>query len=146
MAWGWMWIAVIVVAIIIEALTDQLLCIWFVPAAIVSTILDFVGVDILWQVLVFLVLSLVGIFVIRRFLAKFKQDKSNKTNIEAIVGELCVVTERIDSFAGCGQAKVKGQIWSARGISEDDVYEVGEILQVIAIEGVKLICKKYKER
>ncbi len=142
MAWGWMWIAVIVLAIIIEAFTDQLLSIWFVPAAIVSTILDFVRVDILWQALVFLLLSLVGIFVIRRFLVRFKQDKSNRTNIEAIVGEKCIVTEKIDSFAGCGQAKVKGQIWSARGIGEYDVYEVGEILQVVAIEGVKLICKK----
>lgn len=142
MVWGWMWIAVIVIAIVIEAFTDQLLSIWFVPAAIVATILDFVAVDIVWQVLVFLVVSLVGIFVIRRFLAKFKQDRSHKTNIEAIVGERCVVTERIDSFAGCGQAKVKGQIWSARGICVDDVFEVGEILQVVAIEGVKLICKK----
>lgn len=142
MVWGWMWIAVIVIAIVIEAFTDQLLSIWFVPAAIVATILDFVAVDIVWQVLVFLVVSLVGIFVIRRFLAKFKQDRSHKTNIEAIVGERCVVTERIDSFAGCGQAKVKGQIWSARGIGVDDVFEVGEILQVVAIEGVKLICKK----
>lgn len=142
MAWGWMWIAVIVVALIIEALTDQLLCIWFVPAAIVATILDFVAVDIIWQALVFLILSLVGIFVFRRFLAKFKRDKSGKTNIEAIVGEKCIVTERIDTFAGCGQAKIKGQIWSARGISENDVFEVGDILQVVAIEGVKLICKK----
>jgi len=38
--------------------------------------------------------------------------------------------------------KVKGQIWSARGVGDDDVFESGEILHVVAIEGVKVICKK----
>ena len=65
-----------------------------------------------------------------------------KTNIEAIIGERCVVTEKVDNYVGCGQVKVKGQIWSARGVGEDDVFEVGEILHVVAIEGVKVICKK----
>ena len=65
-----------------------------------------------------------------------------KTNIDAIIGERCIVIEKIDNFAGCGQAKVKGQIWSARGAHEDDVFEQGDVLTVVAIEGVKLICVK----
>ena len=142
MEYGWIWIAVIIFAVVIEAFTDQLLSIWFVPAGIVATVLDFVQVDIIWQVLIFLVLSLVGILFVRRFLAKFKPEKSTRTNIDAIIGEKCIVTEKIDNYAGCGLAKVHGQIWSARGVGEDDVYEVGEVLQIVAIEGVKLICKK----
>ena len=65
-----------------------------------------------------------------------------KTNIEAIIGERCVVTEKIDNYVGCGQVKIKGQIWSARGVDEDSVFDEGEILHVVAIEGVKVICKK----
>ncbi len=140
--YGWMWIAVIILAVIFEAVTDQLISIWFVPGAIVGTILDYFKVDIVWQVLVFLALSLVGILFLRRFLTKFVPDRSTKTNIDAIVGEKCVVTEKIDNFAGCGQAKVNGQIWSARGLQDDDVFEVGEVLRIVAIEGVKIICKK----
>ena len=139
---GWIWIGVIVVAVVVEAFTDQLISMWFVPAAIVATILDYLEVGIIWQILIFLIISLVGIFFIRRFFAKFTQDSSTKTNIDAIVGEKCIVTERIDNFAGCGQAKVKGQIWSARGVEDDDVFEAGEVLKIVAIEGVKLICKK----
>jgi membrane protein implicated in regulation of membrane protease activity len=111
-------------------------------AAIVATILDFVDVSIIWQVLVFLVVSLVGVLFIRRFLTRFKTDRSTRTNIDAIIGEKCVVTEKIDNFAGCGLAKVEGPICSARGVMEDDVFEPGEVLVVVAIEGVKLICKK----
>lgn len=140
--YGWIWIAVIVFAVVIEAVTDQLISIWFVPAAIVSTILDHFKVDIVWQILVFLLLSLVGIVFLRRFLTKFVPDRSTKTNIDAIIGEKCIVTEKIDNFAGCGQAKVKGQTWSARGLLDDDVFEVGETLRIVAIEGVKIICKR----
>ncbi len=59
-----------------------------------------------------------------------------------IVGKKCVVTEKIDNFAGCGQVRVNGQSWSARGAFEDDVFEVGQTLSVVAIEGVRLICVK----
>ena len=62
--------------------------------------------------------------------------------IDTIVGEKCVVTETIDNFAGCGQIKVKGQFWSARGFFDDDIFECGETLRVVAIEGVKAVCKK----
>lgn len=142
MTYGWMWIGVIVAAIIIEVLTDQLVSIWFVPAAIVSTILDFCNVGIIWQVLVFLIVSAAGIVFAKIFLPKLSTSEVLKNNIEAIIGEKCIVVEKIDNFAGCGQVKIKGQIWSARGVDEDSIFEEGEILHVVAIEGVKVICKK----
>ena len=143
MEYGWIWIAVLAVSLVVEACTDQLISIWFAPGAIIATIMDFFKADIVWQVLVFLVLSIVGIAFVRKFVAKYlKPNASARTNIDAIIGEKCVVTERIDNFAGCGQVKVRAQIWSARGVNEDDTFEVGEVLSVVAIEGVKLICKK----
>lgn len=62
--------------------------------------------------------------------------------IDTIVGEKCVVTETIDNFAGCGQVRVKGQLWSARGLFDDDIFEQGENLRIVAIEGVRAVCKK----
>lgn len=139
---GWIWVSVLILAIIIELLTDQLISIWFVPGAIIATILDFCKAKPVWQILVFALVSVTGIIIGQKFLNKYLTTNKEKTNIDAIIGEKCVVTEKIDNFAGCGQAKVKGQVWSARGVSENDVFEVGEVLNVVAIEGVKLICKK----
>ena len=142
MVWGWMWIGIIIAAIAVEATTDQLVSIWFVPGAIIATVIDAFVSNILLEVLVFLVISIVGIFFFRRlFTTRFKSSDT-RTNVDAIVGEKCLVTEKIDTFAGCGQVKVKGQVWSARGAADDDVFEPGVTLQVIAIEGVKLICKE----
>lgn len=142
MIFGWIWIAVIVLAFVVELLTDQLISIWFVPGAVIATILDFCEVDVLWQVLVVLVIAALGIVFAKTYLSKKLNSSVVKTNIDAIIGERCVVTERIDNYVGCGQVKVKGQIWSARGVGEDDVFESGEILHVVAIEGVKVICRK----
>ncbi len=142
MIFGWIWIAVIVLAFVIELLTDQLISIWFVPGSIIATILDFCEVAVIWQVIVVLVIAALGIIFAKSYLSKKINSSVVKTNIDAIIGERCVVTEKIDNYVGCGQVKVKGQIWSARGVGEDDVFESGEILHVVAIEGVKVICKK----
>lgn len=138
----WLWIAVIIVAIITEFLTDQLISIWFIPGALAAAVLSICSVEVLWQVLVFAVLSAVAVPLGKIFLGRNKIGENSKTNIDAIIGEKCIVSEKIDNFAGCGIVKIKGQLWSARGVGESDVYEAGEILQVVAIEGVKLICKK----
>ena len=65
-----------------------------------------------------------------------------KTDIDSIVGQRCFVTDRVDNYAGRGQVRVNGQFWAARASSDNDVYEEGEFLRIIAIEGVKLICRK----
>ncbi len=142
MLYGWMWIAIIAAAIIVEVITDQLVSIWFVPGAVIATVLDYLDVGFVWQVLTVLVLAAAGIVFAKAYLSKKLSSRVIKTNIEAIIGERCVVTEKIDNYVGCGQVKIKGQIWSARGVDESDVFEIGEALHVVAIEGVKVICKK----
>ena len=143
MEYGWIWIAVVVLAVVVEIFTNHLVSIWFVPAAIVSLILDFCHVQIVWQIVAFIAVSAVGVVMAKTFLSKYlKPSQDSKTNIDAIVGSKCIVTEKIDNYAGCGMARVNGQLWSARSVSDDDVFESGEILRIVAIEGVKLICKK----
>ena len=71
-------------------------------------------------------------------------NSESELSLDAIVGKKCIVTERIDSFAGCGQVRVGNQSWSARGVYETDKFEIGEQLDVVAIEGVKLICVKHQ--
>ena len=138
----WVWLAVLVASIVVEILTEQFVSIWFAPASIVAIVLNLITLGPVWQIIGFALVTIVGIFLFRDIVMKKLSNNDNRTNIDAIIGEKCVVTERIDNFAGCGQAKVKGQIWSARGAHEDDVFESGEVLTVVAIEGVKLICIK----
>ena len=137
------WIEIIVAAVVFEGLISKRVFMWFIPAAIVANILWLFNTDTIWQLIVFLFVSALGILWAKLFLpAIVRAMPDRRTNIVAVIGEKCVVTEKIDNYAGCGQAKVNGQIWSARGVQSDDVFEAGEVLTVVAIEGVKLICRK----
>ncbi len=71
-----------------------------------------------------------------------KNGVEREFNPDNIVGKKCVVTEAIDNFAGCGQVKVNGQSWAARAAYDEDTFGVGEMLSIVAIEGVRLVCVK----
>ena len=73
---------------------------------------------------------------------KKKSGQEREFNPDNIVGKRCVVTEAIDNFAGCGQVKVNGQSWAARSAYDEESFEVGETLNIVAIEGVRLVCVK----
>ena len=78
--------------------------------------------------------------ILALFNKKNTQDK--EFNPENIVGKRCVVIEAVDNSAGCGQVRVNGQSWSARCAREDDRFEVGDMLRIVAVEGVRLVCVK----
>lgn len=137
----YVWIAVMVAAIVFELMTPgALVSIWFLPPAFVSMILAFCEVDLWIQIVAFIALSIVCIFVGRPRL--LRSNKNVATNIDAIIGEKGVVIEKIENIAGAGQVKVRGQYWSARAVSDEIEYEPGDIVSIVAVEGVKLICQK----
>ena len=97
----------------------------------------------LWiQILVFLVLSALCIIFINPISRRFLGVKHIATNADSLIGEEAVVVEEICNLEARGQVKVRGQIWTARSADKTQTYAKGDVLNVIAIEGVKLICKK----
>ena len=138
----YIWLAFVLLCGVIEALTAPLVALWFVPGALVAMILAFLNVKIWIQVLVFFVLSAVCLLLSKTVFRKFFKPTTEKFNIDAIIGEKCLVTERIDNVAGRGAVKVKGLEWAARMVSDEIVVEEGVRVEVIAVEGVKLICKE----
>ena len=135
------WLGVVVISAVVEAMTAALVSIWFVPSALVAMILAFCKVPAPVQIILFILLSAAGIVLLKTVFKKFIRPSGARTNVDAVIGERAIVTERVDNLSGCGQIKVGTQIWSARAMDPDIVFEVGEVVTVMAIEGVKLICK-----
>ena len=67
MAMVYGWLAVVVIAIIVEVIVPGLVSIWFVPSALVAMVLAFFSVPVIIQVAVFLVSSGLFIFLSRKF-------------------------------------------------------------------------------
>ena len=135
------WAVFIILALVIEGLTTALVSVWFVPGAIAALLLASFKVALWIQVLVFVLVSVVCVVLARVVFKKYFKKKNTLTNIDAIIGEKALVTEKISNLAGCGLVKVKGQLWSARSADPEATYESGEVVTVVAIEGVKLVCK-----
>ena len=137
MVYGWIWMALIVISAALAALTRKNIFVSLALGSLAPLVMDIFDADLIFQIIAFVSISLI-------FLVVIGKRPSSKTGdgIDSIVGTRCVVVERIDGAAGCGQVMVSGQSWSARAVDESVTYEVGETLKVVAVEGVKLICVK----
>lgn len=140
------WLGIVVLSVVVEISTVSLVSIWFMPSALIAMILAFCGVPLWIQILVFLVLSIVCIFLMKPLSKKLFGVKHVATNADSVIGEEAIVIEDINNLEARGQVKVRGQVWTARAADKDAVYARGEVLNVIAIEGVKLICKKASDQ
>ena len=84
-------------------------------------------------------LLLFGILAVSAvFLLLFPRRR--QSSLEGMVGRTCTVTERIDAANG-GQVRLGDGLWAARALTPETEYEAGAELTVVAIEGVKLICR-----
>lgn len=137
-----LWIAVLVLAIVIEATTSDMVAVWFMPAAIVSLVLSLIpGVPWWVQVLVFVAVGLILVAATRPLCRRLLRGKRTRTNADALIGQICIVTEEIRNIDGLGEVKVGGLCWSARAKEAERIIPVGERVEIVAIEGVKLIVK-----
>lgn len=134
----WIWVAVIAVAVVVEALSAQLLSIWFALGGLAALITSFITENKAIQIIVFLAVSLITLAIIFPLAKKSLKTEHVKTNADRYIGKLAVVTEDISNIDAKGQVKVDNQIWSAR--SEDgSAISAGSQVKVLRIEGVKLI-------
>ena len=111
--------------------------IWFAGGAVVAAISTlFIG-SIIVQIIIFLVISIVLLYLTKPLRKKLKIGRE-KTNVEAIVGKTGFVMETV-SPASFGQVKVGGIMWTAISDDPGGVIDIGAEITVIGVEGVKLI-------
>ena len=140
---SFVWGGILLLAIIIEIATFSIVSIWFMPGAAIALGLSFIpGFPIWAEIIIFVVVSLVFFLLLRRsFRATSNNEKS--TNADVVIGQLGIITEDVDNIEGKGAVKVQGKIWSARADEIGASLKIGDYVEILRIEGVKLICKKH---
>lgn len=135
------WIGALIAFIVIEALTVQLLTIWFALGSLAALIATLCSASIPVQIAVFAAVSLVALVVTRPFVKKFTGLKYSPTNADRFINETGIVTQEIDNIRETGCVKIKGSVWTARS-ADNGIIKEGETVTVKKIEGVKLIVEK----
>lgn len=135
------WLVIVAVMLIIEIFTMGLTTIWFSIGALASAIAAAFGAPLVIQIVLFVVVSLLIMFLVRPFAMRVVNKERMKTNIDAVVGEQAVVQETIDNLKEQGKVIFRGVDWMARSIDNSLISE-GELVQIEEVSGVKLVVKR----
>lgn len=136
-----LWFILAVVCITIELITVNLVTIWFVFGAIAALIIASIIDNIIIQISVFILISIISLLATKPIVKKLRKRKIEPTNSDRVIGKTGIVTKEITKNS-YGEVKVNGSIWTAK--SDKKIKERAQI-KVLNIEGVRLLVEEIKE-
>jgi len=134
------WFIIIIVAAIIEISTMDLTSVWFAIGALFSFIISIFSDNVLLQISVFMIISVILLLSVRPIVKNYFRTNLVNTNADRLVGKTALCTKEIRPGER-GEVKIDGKFWTAIS-NDDDAVLVNEKVEVLAIEGVKLIVVK----
>ncbi|MBQ8193583.1 MAG: NfeD family protein [Bacilli bacterium] len=126
---------------ILEALTTNLVSIWFVISSLVTMIISLFTDNLYIQIGTFVTLGILLMPITKKIYKKIKLDNIS-TNFDRIIGMKGIVTEDITKD-NIGEVKVDGKLWSA--YADMDISK-GEIVKILSINSVKIKVEKWEEK
>ena len=135
------WLVAAAVFVVIEIMTMGLTTIWFAGGALVGAVMAAVSLPLWSQIIAFAVISVILLILTRPWALKYVNSRTIKTNVDSLIGHTGLVTQDIDNLNAKGQVKVRGQIWTARSISDEVKLHEGQKVSIESISGVKVIVK-----
>ena len=104
-------------------------------------ILALFKVDLIWQLLVFIALSVLLLATCRRPITKLIGKNKISTNADSVVGREFILLTPI-SFNVAGSVKINDVVWTADTEEDGVTIAAGERVKVVEIRGNKLIVEK----
>lgn len=139
------WAAVALLALIIEAMTAELVSCWFAPSALVAMIISPFVRSIWIQITVFLALSILLLAIGRTLLKKKLDFRKANLNADSLIGKTGVIQEAVNNLLETGSVKIAGLTWTARSANGEEI-PAGTAVVIREIQGVKLICEPTAEK
>ncbi len=135
------WLAVILICAFLEAITVNLITIWFIASGIIALIVSIFVDSVFIQCSVFVLVGILLLITTRRPLQNMVNVHHEKTNLDRIYNMTGIVVEKI--FVNRpGVVKVDGKYWTA--ISDSDI-DVDSIVSILEINSTKLKVKKVED-
>ena len=140
------WLIISVVMFIGEMVCPVFFMFWFAIGALAALVVSLITSNLAVQIVVFLVVSIVLVIFMKPLTNKlFKNKTKDELNMNGIIGKTAVVTKKIDNLNGTGEVKIHGEVWRALNESDNEIIEAEKHVEVLRIDGVKLIVKAITE-
>ena len=138
-----LWLTILILSIVIELVTIDLVSIWINAGSICALIAYALHFSLYLQIAICIIVSLICFIFIRPLTKKTMSGTIIHTNADRLIGKKGVVTKEIQKDTK-GEVKVMGNFWSAISINDQPI-PVGKHVNILSIDGVKLIVKEEKE-
>lgn len=136
------WLIIALFFIILEMVTTGFMVMWIGVAAIVTLLFSLIFPEaIIIQIGIWGILSIILLLFTKKFADKVS-SKSIPTNVYSIIGKKANVIVEINGEKSTGQVKVDGDIWSAKTEEFNAIVPVGTVVEIIRIDGVKVVVKQ----
>ena len=130
------WLVLGVVALIVEAISLNLVFVFVAVAALFAGSMAAVGVPILGQLGSFIAAGLALPAILRPRLLAHLGGRGVMSRTDALLGETAQVTMAIDPVLGTGRVIVNGSDWAARS---DGPVSVGTKVMIDGTDGIVLL-------
>lgn len=133
------WLIAAIILVILELFTAGFGIICFAIGALFSALTDLLGAGLIWQLLVFAVVSVLTFIFLRPVLIKLLERKTDevKTNADALIGKVAVVSETIDAQQNTGRVAVDGDDWKAV-TADGTIINKGEKVEIVNRDSIIL--------
>src|SRR3954451_3310423 len=103
-------------------------------ASVLAGVVALGGVWTALQLVVFIACSVASVLLVRPLARRhLHMPAALRTGTAALEGAKALVLQRVD--ANGGRVRIGGEEWSARAFMEDGVFEPGQRVEVVKIEG-----------
>ena len=140
------WIILAGIFVIFEMIIPtDFLVFWLGMGALVAAVTSIFVDNITIQIAVFVVSSILLVFLTKPFVKKFMKSSANiSTNAYSAIGKTGIVISDIDPITGKGQIKVENEVWSAKTNNQEKIQK-DKLIKIDSIDGVKAVVSVYEE-
>lgn len=136
----YIWIIVLVLAILIELLTvGNLVFVWFSFGALAAWIGQRFGLRWELQFVLFSLVTLISLFFVRPLTQKYLRGEVVSTNMDRMIGTQFRLEKDLDKTTWY-QQNVGSTLWSIVEVNRKSLKK-DTLVEVVSIEGVKLVVK-----
>lgn len=137
-----LWFLIFLILIIVEVLTINLSTVWFIIGSVFAFFSSFFTRNLNYQIIVFIVFTIISIILTKRFLTKVSNFKKINTNVDSIIGRTCLVTKDINNLLNQGEIVIDKNIWSALSKDDNVIIREGTKVKICDIKGVEVIVEE----
>jgi membrane protein implicated in regulation of membrane protease activity len=138
------WLILTVIFLLVEVFTTALVSLWFAVGALAASIAAALGAALWLQVVFFVLMSALCFILLYPRMRHLIEKNKQATNADKVIGQTCIVTQKIDNLAGTGTVVIDGKTWTARSVNGEPI-EADALVQIDRIEGVKLMVIQIKQ-